>query len=433
MISAIKIISSHLTKIELWAVAFFVALNVAIPGLLPITIGVALFFWINRYIAYGHLTIRTPVDWSIIILFVTTLISLLVTSFLQTTQLQVLRLISGILLFYAIVNWTDNFSRLKFLLIGTAIVGLLLSVAAPLSVQWSEAKLVFAPPIIYERFTVLVADAVHPNVLAGSLVIILPIILAWLIYNWQEINWLKRIPLLILCFVIIGVLTITQSRAGWISFILVFLILVTLRWRWGWIVFVLITFSFLLTFVAFDLNTILQTFSSDTSIADLTDRTEIWSRAIFILEDFPFTGIGMGTFADTVDSLYPHFINSLGSIPHAHNLLLQIGVDLGLPGLISWTSILLVMLSITWKTYRNGKKYHNNNTSGLGVGLLLSQVALITHGALDSVTWGMVRSAPIVWAIWGMSTACWMIIQNHSVIEYTNITFNNIGNKHVIK
>jgi hypothetical protein len=43
--------------------------------------------------------------------------------------------------------------------------------------------------------------------------------------------------------------------------------------------------------------------------------------------------------------------------------------------------------------------------AGLGAGLLASQAALLLHGSLDAVTWGMVRSAPLVWLAWGVAAA----------------------------
>ncbi len=63
-----------------------------------------------------------------------------------------------------------------------------------------------------------------------------------------------------------------------------------------------------------------------------------------MLQDFPFTGIGMGTFTQVADRLYPFFLYAPGTVEHAHNLFLQVGVDLGLPGLIAWLAIFMIGL-----------------------------------------------------------------------------------------
>jgi putative inorganic carbon (HCO3(-)) transporter len=49
--------------------------------------------------------------------------------------------------------------------------------------------------------------------------------------------------------------------------------------------------------------------------------------------------------------------------------------------------------------------------AALGAGLLGSQIALIVHGLTDAVTWGMVRPAPVVWALWGTVIAAALLLQ----------------------
>jgi putative inorganic carbon (HCO3(-)) transporter len=122
-------------------------------------------------------------------------------------------------------------------------------------------------------------------------------------------------------------------------------------------------------------------------------------------QDFPFTGIGMGLFGEVADLLYPFFLAAPGSIPHAHNLLLQIAVDLGIPGLIAWLAIFLTLTVSAWQVFRSSRIAGDGWFMGLSAGLLCSQLALIAHGLVDAVTWGMVRPAPLVWALWGMIAA----------------------------
>ena len=129
---------------------------------------------------------------------------------------------------------------------------------------------------------------------------------------------------------------------------------------------------------------------------------EIWSRALYMVQDFPFTGIGMGSFEHVADLLYPLFIAPGGGITHAHNLFLQVAVDLGLPGLIAWLSILILVVAVSWRAYRRTDDVW---LTGLGAGLLCSQGALLVHGIANVSVWGEIRSAPIVWALWGLAMA----------------------------
>src|SRR5438477_7439531 len=84
-------------------------------------------------------------------------------------------------------------------------------------------------------------------------------------------------------------------------------------------------------------------FQSD-SVGDFAVRVEIWSRALQVIHDFPLTGIGMGAFRTAVPALYPYVISDPEKVHHAHNLYLQIGADLGLPGLAAFGALIIFLL-----------------------------------------------------------------------------------------
>jgi putative inorganic carbon (HCO3(-)) transporter len=134
-------------------------------------------------------------------------------------------------------------------------------------------------------------------------------------------------------------------------------------------------------------------------------RGEVWTRALYILEDFPLTGVGLGAFTRVTDLLYPLFRYPPGAIGHAHNLFLQVGVDVGLPGLAAWLAMYLLALAISWRAYRLGSVNGDWWMAGLGSGLFAGQIALGVHGLVDAVVWGMVRPAPLVWGVWGIIMA----------------------------
>ncbi|MER3513799.1 MAG: hypothetical protein C4310_04935, partial [Chloroflexota bacterium] len=76
-------------------------------------------------------------------------------------------------------------------------------------------------------------------------------------------------------------------------------------------------------------------------------RLELWSRALEAIADYPFTGIGMGTFDHVIPLRYPYVLLAGAelAVPHAHNLFLQVAVDLGLPGLIAFVALLGLVLA----------------------------------------------------------------------------------------
>jgi putative inorganic carbon (HCO3(-)) transporter len=412
--AAIRRFVGRLAEYELWAVCLMIAASFVWLSLLPAAVITAAVFWLLRWIGTGRVSRRTPVDGAVILLIVMGLVSLWVSAVPAITIPQVYRLLTGIAFFYAIVNWCNSPKRLRILLLGATLAGLLLAIFAAVSVQWPIGKLLYISRQLYEKFSVLVSDTVHPNVLAGSLIILLPIPLAGVLFGWGKTSRSEKILYIEAIIVMLVVLALTQSRGAWMALCVVLLTLVILRWRLGWLILVPVTILAVGVVSRLGTSQIQEKAFSGGSISNWDGRKEIWLRGIYMIQDFPFTGIGMGLFGKAADLLYPFSSLTSGAIEHAHNLFLQVAVDLGVPGLIAWLTILLVVTAIAWQLYRYGYKQQEIQCAALGAGLLCSQIALVVHGMTDAVTWGMVRPAPLVWAIWGLAVATGIIYQNSS-------------------
>src|SRR5205085_2072334 len=78
-------------------------------------------------------------------------------------------------------------------------------------------------------------------------------------------------------------------------------------------------------------------------------RAELWSRAMSMLQDFSFTGVGLGMYGKVANVLYPFFlIPPDAEMGHAHNHFLQVAVDLGIPGLVIYTTLLGYAIRSYW-------------------------------------------------------------------------------------
>jgi putative inorganic carbon (HCO3(-)) transporter len=402
--------AAFLTGLEIWIVGGAIAVSVVYPRFLSVAVGVAAAYWPIRWVGTARLSRRTPVDWAVFLLILMIPVTLWATALPEVTTPQILRLLTGIALYYTIVNWSFTESRLRLLVAGFILVGLGLALAAPFSVQWfTTEKLAFIPTSIYDHFNILVSDTIHPNLLGGFLAIFLPVGLALLVFNWRGFSKLFIGGILIILSIMIGFLILTKSRGGWLAFGAVLVLLSILRWRRGWLALAATGVGSAVAIYFIGLIPLLNAFSSSEAISGIDGRIEIWSRAIYMIQDFPFTGIGMGSFMQVADTLYPFFLMGPGTIIHAHNLFLQIALDLGLPGLIAWLAIFLLVIIAAWQVHKLGKVEHNGWVAGLGAGLLGSQLALTIHGLTDAVTWGLVRPAPLVWAFWGLAIASWYV------------------------
>lgn len=186
-------------------------------------------------------------------------------------------------------------------------------------------------------------------------------------------------------------------------------LLLCFRWGWIWLACLGAVSVAVLTWLGVTQS--LETMLSSNSTGGIALREEIWSRTVMMIEDFPLTGIGMGAFPNVADAMYPFLHAAPGTIHHAHNLYLQIAVDLGLLGLLAWLAIFIIITLIAVQLLQNGRKNQEIQSSALGIGIIASQSALFIHGLTDAVTWGMVRPAPLVWAVWGLAASGWLIMR----------------------
>ncbi len=425
--------ATRLAIVEIFVIAFVVLTTfVTDVSLLP---ALALLL----IVAGVHLARREPLRcllpnprWAIAVLVTMSLVSLLVSTQTEITQVQVVRLLLGILLCATVMRfvclWRCSansrsaagralyLTQFAFVLLAFA-----LSLASPFIIDWEGAsKFSFLPKGLYAIFVLRTADSVNPNVMAGMLAMLAPLAAA-LFLSREDIRRASKeridrlLPGTSLLVLILSsvILVLMQSRGAVLSFICAITVLVLLKWgRWRIIVGALL-FLFLVLLLAtiFLHNASAASNETALTVLGLDQRFDIWSRGMLLVQDFPLTGIGMGSFKSVTNLLYP-FTLEYHEIPHAHNLFLQIAVDLGIPGLIAWLGILANVIVACITLIRSREPL----LRAAGAGLLASNIALCVHGLTDAVTWGMVRTAPLVWALWGLTlgaaTLCATSAQN---------------------
>lgn len=417
MLHRIRTFAISLVSLEALFVASSVFASIISQRLLPVAVGVAGLFWLIRWFALGRPSVRTPADYPIMLLVLLLPITLWITNFPDTTREQVLRLLSGIGLFYAIVNWTHSTLQLRWLLSGAFLCGFGLICIAPFTVAWIPSKVTVIPPALYRSFQLMVSDSINPSVLAGSLVILFPYLFAMLL--WQRMSILRRTVLVVAIVLTLGTVILSQSRGGWIGLSAALLVMIIIRWRRGWLLLLVPVVGAMAAVWFLGLGRTVDILTTDRSFGGLSGRKEVWVRALYLIRDFPLTGIGMGSFEQISGALYP-FQNPLWRIPHAHNIFLTVAVDLGIPGLIAWLAVIFVVIATAWQTYKYGLIAGDGLLVTLGVGTVGSQIALMGHGLTDAVTWGMVRPAVFVWALWGISIAAWRYSQKLSATAYSS-------------
>jgi len=387
-----------------WPLVALLALPLrrAVLGLLWLPV-----LWLVRWLAFRHPTRRTPVDWPIFGLLFMVPIGCWASVDHALTVQSVIQLLVGIGLFYALVNWAGlDCRRLAW---GVAVfvgLGVGLAAIAPLATRWNAAK-VFSLPQVYHHFRQVLPETANANVLAGGIVLVLPTTVALTIAprlpNWGRLRggWF-RFPLALAAAAQLSILLLSQSRGAWMAATASLGVVLMLRWPFLlWLTPAVMPGSIVIMW-RIGFRHIADLVLTTGALGGLEGRLEVWSRALYAISDFVFTGIGLGTFGRVIPLLYPYFLIAPdASVPHAHNLLLQVAVDLGLPGLIAYLALLLLMLYMAVVNIRHYRAAGDGSLWALSLGLLGSLVALLGHGMTDAVTWGT-KPAFIQWLVLGL-------------------------------
>jgi putative inorganic carbon (HCO3(-)) transporter len=363
--------------------------------------------------------LRTPLDGPALLLVLMSGVSLWATAFPEITWAQVARLWSGLVGCYGVIWWAKSHLRLVWLAVGLICAGAGLAFVSFFVVRWSQTKLFLIPDALYARFPLLVSDAVHPNIMASAMVLLLPLPLALLASPWSEADspvrhrWLWRALLAFAAILMGGVLLLTKSRGGYLAAAAGILALLWLSGRrkltLAFFVVCAVVGVWLIGFGG-GAETTLDLVDQSADPATLAFRVNVWRTALWMLADFPFTGVGMGTFNDVAALLYPFYETQN---PGTHDVYLQVGVDLGFPGLITYLALVGLVVWMAWRAMRRFKEAKLPVLCAVAVGGLSGLLALLCHGLVDNTMWNT-RAAFLLWLVMGMLVALYRCAQEMS-------------------
>lgn len=296
--------------------------------------------------------------------------------------------------------------------------GTLFSIIALPIVAWKPQFLLFHLPI-YEQLQTLnvnIGETIHANVLASVIAILLPILFAIVIRH--DVNLSSRIALSITSLLLMGILVLTQSRGAYVAMLIVLPSVALLRWHKvpfiSWVL-TLIAICLVLYFRLAETSDFLRDYGS---LGGWTGRVDIWMQSVNAIYDFSFTGIGFGTFSLVMPLLYPLKV-SVTDYPHAHNLFLQIALDLGIPGFIAYLSLMINLFTMLTVTLRSS--YTETFDRTLTIGATGSLIAMLVHGLLDIANWGT-KLAFMPWLLFALIT---VLFQHSQQSRYDNSHISN--------
>jgi putative inorganic carbon (hco3(-)) transporter len=376
------------------------------------------------YVLTRRPVVPTPVDLPIWILLLLSPVSLLVTVDPSSSLPQVFKLIAGGALFYGIEGFASERPRvLRIIPWGICVLGAILAVIVLIGTQWGSEL-----PGFLRTITTITTGRFRPfwkeegyagfntNIAAGTLAMFLPVVVSYAVF---PSGFKRRVS--VLSVVLSGIamstavllcllLLLTESWGALLGIACAAAAVLASRgWRWS-VVVGMISLGLLImltTYASPERSGFVNAVMADVSFS-ADSRLELWSRAIYMMQDFPFTGIGMGSVRVVLPLLYPTFrLSPTIPMDHLHSVYLNTGAEMGLLGLIALCAFLLGLLNFSLDALRNG---NCDSLAPSVAGLFGTLIVFCVHGLTDAVTtstWAHL----VAWGLFGVGVA----VNRHSL------------------
>lgn len=414
----------------------------------PWAIVLLFLFWPIRLVQTKRIAPPSPINLPITLLLLWAIVGTFFSPFPEQSILALGNLASGVALYFAVVNakLLQKYPLIVALVLGS--MGLLLAAIGPaILVNIPNKLFTFDPEFIRSKPIDIfgTGETINSNILAGNLLLAIPLTAALAIYwKWgsHRLMWRASKSLLFTVAVLLmmGTLILSQSRGSYMAIIVALVTLFTLRWRWTLLLVAVVVVSAISVTSWNDLQLLAEAIGSDGSITSLSGRTDIWVGSFFAILNYPLWGVGFGAF----DKIMPQLLQQLtvfdkGTIPHAHNLLLQVGLDLGMPGLFFylWLWVATFVASIQAINFWHSSHHEEIEMDylrlnyrlrrslvlriALSEGVLATLLALFLHGIVDVTIWGT-KLSPFSWLLFSLASLLYLPYAEINKAELNNQT-----------
>ncbi len=403
-------------------------------GFLPwVGLGLVAVGWLLRGIGSRVWLVRTPLNRPIVALLLMAGVSLYPSVDLGLSMPKFHGILLGFAIYYATLVAVTT-PRHFWLGVGLLTASLIAIISLGLvGSNWDQSKAPFLSPV-YSLFPQIIRDVqssfgprvgINSNELGGTLAFLIPLPLALAIGGRLSRPLVVGLIASVCGSLILVVLAASRSAIISIGISAVLLVI----WRWRRSGLALMAVGLFAIGITLSLNTpvavnfLLKTSASSTAFGEgsLTARLEIWERAVYMIQDTPFTGIGLNTFPSVQKTLYPSFLNnSEENISHAHNVFLQTAVDLGVAGLLAFLGLWVYVAHTGWRAYRHvrGRGGHEPFRAAV-VGILLGCLSYLIFGLTDAITLGA-KPTVFLWLIIGLLVSIQRMSFNADSCESTS-------------
>ena len=401
--------SAYVLRAELWLLAALTPLLMFPTRVTAACVALLGLPWLARKLKEGRFSKRSPMDGPILLLVIMLPIGLWASMDMQRSLPKFYGIVLGLAVFYTIVNRVRDSAGASQVGLLLALSGPLVSLVALLGTKW-PAGLPVPPPQFVELAKVLTrlagsqAIGFNPNQVAAALTLFVPFCAGLLLFGWHAIHPRLRWLLVVGLCVMMATLLITRSVSALVAVGIGLLSFSIWNRRLRWLVVALLCLMPLLVWFWIQHHPAFAGLLAMALVRSLRPRIEIWQRALYIIRDYPATGAGLNGFALRVNTLYPVLSvlpQQMLVLTHAHNELLQVAADFGVPGLVAHVALYLCFGGVCWGAYQRQRQ---PSLRALCIALLCANVSFHVYGLADCITLGA-KPGVVLWAMLGLSVA----------------------------
>lgn len=346
----------------------------------------------------------TPLDAPVLALLILLPINFIISADPPSTLVRIDHLLLSISLFFVIIRLVYYRRHLPMLIISLVILSIGAGLLGLIATDWSAGILGFLSPV-YEKLprlsSLIPAASINKNTMGGALTFFPPMLLSLL---WDQSAFKKmvarypglvRFPVWFYKFLVyfalalvLAVIFLTQSRGAWLGTavgLFAFLVWKDKRFLWA-LPFGAIALWVVLRESGIDSPAALLALLDRGQDASLTGRLNIWANVISMLRGFLLTGVGLDAL-NPVYQLYfsPFLFNEPpAALFHAHNTLLSVAIEMGIPVLVLFTALLAGFGAMARRAWKHARTINRVLIAGLVCGML----SHLVFGLMDAFPLG---------------------------------------------
>jgi len=365
--------------------------------LLWVSLGMMAFLWLVRWVSQGYLTRRTPLDVPILLFLLSALAGLWPSYDLALSLPLFLMIVGGVALYYLLVNNCATEHSRRILSAGSSLLGLAVSVYFIIQHGHSVTGHIFPEAWAFR---------LHPNSVATFLEGIMPLALVMTIGERRP--WL-RVFYGSCAATVASALLMTASQGAWVALALCGIIWLCTRFhRIGMVFAAVIPISVVVpgVYLVFNneasLNSIPIVGTTLGPLFARPDRLEVYRNSLYLIQDFLFTGIGLGDVFAMVYSRYALLIQ-VPFLTYSHNLFLEIWLNQGLLGILSFLSLIAVFYLFVRRVLSHLFRIEEKAPSAVFQGCWLGVTATLIHGLFDAFQYDDNWTLPVLFVLLGLA------------------------------